>query len=114
MADHLASDDEHAIALARSVVRNLNIKKEVSLQVEEPAPPLYNPEDMYGIVGTNLQQSFEVRDVIARLVDGSRFDEFKALYGAFFGWLVLFTKTSLALAQRERRRQYYSTCTSVT
>jgi len=81
VADHLASDDEHAVALARSVVRNLNIKKEVKLKVAEPTLPLYNPEEMYGIVGTNLQQAFEVRDVIARLVDGSRFDEFKALYG---------------------------------
>ena len=77
VADHLASDDEHAVALARSVVRNLNIKKEVKLKVAEPTLPLYNPEEMYGIVGTNLQQAFEVRDVIARLVDGSRFDEFK-------------------------------------
>jgi 3-methylcrotonyl-CoA carboxylase beta subunit len=81
VADHLATDDNHAIALARNVVRNLNTPKQVSLAVTESKPPLYDPAEMYGIVGTNLQRAFDVRDIISRIVDGSVFDEFKSLYG---------------------------------
>ena len=51
------------------------------LHITEPEEPLYDAKDLYGIVGTNLKETFEVRDVIARIVDGSRFDEFKQLYG---------------------------------
>ena len=81
VADHLAVDDTHALALARGVVRNFNRAKPASLQVTESAPPAHDPSELYGIVGTSLQHTYDVRDVIARLVDGSGFDEFKANYG---------------------------------
>jgi len=81
VADHYALDDEHALAITRSIVRNLNVRKPIATQLTEPAAPLYDPAELYGIVGTNLQRPFDVRDVIARVVDGSQFDEFKALYG---------------------------------
>lgn len=82
VADHFAVDDAHALAIARSCVANLNRKKSPSTVQRVPADaPLYDPAELYGIVGTNLQQPFEVRDVIARIVDGSRFHEFKARFG---------------------------------
>lgn len=81
VADHFALDDKHALSLARASVRNLNRKKDPSTVQAEPEKPLYDPKELYGIVGTNLQQTFEVRDVIARIVDGSKFDEFKQRYG---------------------------------
>jgi 3-methylcrotonyl-CoA carboxylase beta subunit len=83
VADHYAQDDHHALSIARSIVKNCNRTKSISIAIDnEPvAPPRYNPEELYGIVGTNLQQAFDVRDVIARIVDDSRLDEFKALYG---------------------------------
>jgi len=81
VADHYALDDVHALTLARAAVRNLNRVKRPAVHITEPEEPLYDPKELYGIVGTNLKESFEVRDVIARIVDGSRFDEFKQLYG---------------------------------
>eukprot|EP00040_Diaphanoeca_grandis_P029455 m.172544 g.172544 ORF g.172544 m.172544 type:complete len:565 (-) comp31692_c0_seq1:581-2275(-) len=83
VADHYAQDDEHALSIARSVARNFNRKKDhkLSIATEPPLPPRYDPEELYGIVGTNLMKQFDVRDVIARVVDDSQFDEFKALYG---------------------------------
>eukprot|EP00051_Salpingoeca_urceolata_P018831 m.267764 g.267764 ORF g.267764 m.267764 type:complete len:582 (+) comp19289_c0_seq1:8861-10606(+) len=81
VADHFALDDHHALTIARNSVRNLNRKKQPSVAVAEPEEPLYPASDLYGIVGTNLRKTFDVRDVIARVVDGSRFDEFKARYG---------------------------------
>ncbi|RWS30807.1 hypothetical protein B4U80_12002 [Leptotrombidium deliense] len=82
VSDYYALNDEHALQLARKVVSNLNRTKSVQLDVssecEEPKWPL---DDIYGIVGDNLKKTFDVREVIARIVDGSRFDEFKALYG---------------------------------
>ena len=82
VADHFALDDRHALALTRRVVRNLNRPKSVDLELREPAPPLYPAEELYGIAGTDLKKPFEIREIIARLVDGSEFDEFKARYGA--------------------------------
>lgn len=81
VADHYALDDYHALSLARTAVRNLNRTKRPTLHVTQPEEPLYDAKDIYGIVGTDLKESFEVRDVIARIVDGSRLDEFKQLYG---------------------------------
>lgn len=83
VADHLAQDDEHALMIARSIARNFNRKTQigVSQQGVEPLPPRYDPKELYGIVGTDLQQTFDVKDVIARVVDDSVFDEFKANYG---------------------------------
>jgi len=81
VTDHYAQDDHHALAIARRLVANLNRVKRPGLALREPAEPLYAAEDLYGIVGTDLRKPFDVREVIARLVDGSEFDEFKALYG---------------------------------
>jgi 3-methylcrotonyl-CoA carboxylase beta subunit len=81
VTDHYAMDDAHALALARRVVANLNRPKHVSLQTLEPDEPLYDAAELHGIVPADPRKPFDVREVIARVVDGSRFDEFKALYG---------------------------------
>ena len=81
VADHYALDDDHALAMARRIVRNLNRTKPARLSFREPAPPLHDPEELYGIVPTDLRQPYDVREVIARTVDGSDFDEFKQNYG---------------------------------
>ncbi len=81
VVDHLAADDRHALALARDAVANLNRGKQVPVELADPAPPLHDPEELYGIVPSDVRQSFPVREVIARVVDGSRFHEFKSHYG---------------------------------
>jgi 3-methylcrotonyl-CoA carboxylase beta subunit len=81
VTDHYAQDDHHALAIARRIVADLNRVKRPALALREPVEPLYPATDLYGIVGTDLRKPFDVREVIARLVDGSEFDEFKALYG---------------------------------
>jgi 3-methylcrotonyl-CoA carboxylase beta subunit len=82
VVDHVANDDEHALSIVRSIVATLNTVKHVDLDLAEPRPPAYDPEDLYGIVPTDVRAPYEVREVIARLVDGSEFHEFKPLYGA--------------------------------
>ncbi|WHS91388.1 carboxyl transferase domain-containing protein (plasmid) [Sinorhizobium kummerowiae] len=81
VADHLARDDAHALALARRAVSALNREKPWTVERIEPEPPLYDPEEIAGIVPADLKTPYEIREVIARLVDGSRFDEFKARFG---------------------------------
>ncbi|XP_032134726.1 methylcrotonoyl-CoA carboxylase beta chain, mitochondrial [Sapajus apella] len=81
VGDHCALDDHHALYLARKVVRNLNYQKKLDVTIEPSEEPLFPADELYGIVGTNLKRTFDVREVIARIVDGSRFTEFKALYG---------------------------------
>lgn len=81
VADYLAVDDAHALALARQAVGNLNTVKRPALALQTPEPPLYDPEEILGVVPGDLKTPYDIREVIARLVDGSRFDEFKALYG---------------------------------
>jgi len=81
VTDHYATDEMHALHLARRVIRNLNYKKTLSVTVETPEDPLFPAEDLYSIVGDNLMRPYDVREVIARLVDGSKFDEFKKYYG---------------------------------
>jgi 3-methylcrotonyl-CoA carboxylase beta subunit len=81
VADHLAVDDEHALAITRRIVKNLNRNKTIGLSLQKPAPPLYAPDEIYGIVPTDMRQPYDVREVIARIVDGSEFDEFKQNYG---------------------------------
>ena len=82
VVDHVAADDEHALEIVRSIVANLNISKLSSLSMRPTESPAYPIEDLYGIVPGDVRAPYDVREVIARLVDGSRFDEFKALYGA--------------------------------
>nr|CAD7427637.1 unnamed protein product [Timema monikensis] len=81
VTDHYAVDDNHALYLSRRVVKNLNKHKDPSVTIRNVDPPLHSLHDLYGIVGGNIKRSFDVREVIARIVDGSRFDEFKIQYG---------------------------------
>jgi len=81
VADHYAQNDAHAIGIARRIVADLNRTKPRSLDVQPPREPLYPAEDLYGIVQADVRKPYDVREVIARLVDGSEFDEFKKLYG---------------------------------
>ncbi|WP_046117196.1 carboxyl transferase domain-containing protein [Ensifer aridi] len=81
VADHLARDDAHALALARRAVSGLNREKPWSVELAKPEPPLYDPEEITGIVPADLRTPYEIREVIARIVDGSRFDEFKSRFG---------------------------------
>jgi len=82
VADHYALNDEHALQLARNAVSRLNHQKPVQGDVRPVEAPLYDASELYGIVGTDLKKPFDVREVIARLVDASDFDEFKQFYGA--------------------------------
>ena len=82
VVDHYARDDAHALAIARRIVANLNQLKAPEIDIRDAAEPLYDPAEIAGLVPTNLRKPFEVREVIARIVDASRFDEFKELYGA--------------------------------
>ncbi|WP_374347411.1 carboxyl transferase domain-containing protein [Phenylobacterium sp.] len=81
VVDHVAADDEHALQIVRSIVANLNTTKPADVVLAEPRPPAYDPEELYGIVPADVRAPYDVREVIARIVDGSEFDEFKALYG---------------------------------
>jgi acetyl-CoA carboxylase carboxyltransferase component len=82
VADDYAVSDEHALALAREIVANLNLPRpELPWELEEAEDPLLDPAELYGIVPTDYAKGYDVREVIARLVDGSRFHEFKPLYG---------------------------------
>ncbi len=80
VADYLADDDEHALRIARTIVSTLNTSKHMPLDMEAPQDPRYDPTEIYGIVSTDPRKGYDVREVIARMVDGSRFDEFKERY----------------------------------
>ncbi|XP_046943760.1 methylcrotonoyl-CoA carboxylase beta chain, mitochondrial [Lynx rufus] len=81
VSDYYALDDTHALHITRKIVRNLNYQKKLDVSIEPSEDPLFPADELYGIVGTNLKRNFDIREVIARIVDGSRFNEFKALYG---------------------------------
>jgi 3-methylcrotonyl-CoA carboxylase beta subunit len=81
VADHLARDDAHALALARRAVANLNGAKSHCVQSQAVEDPLYDPEELLGVVPADARTPYDIREVIARVVDGSWFDEFKARYG---------------------------------
>jgi 3-methylcrotonyl-CoA carboxylase beta subunit len=80
VADHFAENDAHALAIARDIVANLNRIKRVALATVEPREPVYAPEEILGIVPRDTRIPFDIRELIARIVDGSHFDEFKARY----------------------------------
>jgi len=82
VADHLAEDDPHALAIVRRIVSNLNRLKPLRLDLRAPEAPLYPADEIYGIVPADTRKPYDVREIIARLADGSRFDEFKARFGA--------------------------------
>jgi len=81
VADHLADDDDHAIELTRSIVAHLNRAKRITTELATPQPPRYDPAEIYGLLPTDVRKPYPVRELIARLVDGSRLHEFKARYG---------------------------------
>ena len=81
VADYLAEDDAHALALARRAVTHLNRRPPAGVQWQSPEPPAYDPEEILGVVPGDLRTPYDIREVIARIVDGSRFDEFKARFG---------------------------------
>jgi len=81
VTDHYAQNEPHALAIARRILRNCNGVKPAQLALREPVAPLYDASELYGIIPTDSRKPYDVREVIARLVDGSEFDEFKKLYG---------------------------------
>ncbi len=81
VADHYADDDEHALAIAQRCIANLNWRKLGQLQTRAPLAPLHASDELYGVIPADAKQPFDVREVIARVVDGSEFDEFKAQFG---------------------------------
>jgi 3-methylcrotonyl-CoA carboxylase beta subunit len=81
VADHLAQDDHHALSIARRIVAHLNHKKSADIPLRDPREPAYDIAELDGVVPADLKKQYDVREVIARLVDASEFDEFKALYG---------------------------------
>jgi acetyl-CoA carboxylase carboxyltransferase component len=88
VADHYATSDEHALAIARRIVANLQSRKQVPWDVTRPEAPALDPTELYGLLPEDFRHQVDPRELVARLVDGSRFDEFKALYGETLvcGW----------------------------
>ncbi|WP_372659427.1 carboxyl transferase domain-containing protein, partial [Hydrogenophaga sp.] len=82
VADHLAQNDAHALALARQAVATLNRRKEATQALREPRAPLHDPQELYGVIPADTRKPYDVREIIARVVDGSEFHEFKARFGA--------------------------------
>ncbi len=81
VTDHLADNDEHALEIAREILAHLNRKSPSAIERLTPEDPLYDPKEIAGILPTDLRKPFDIREIIARTVDGSRFHEFKQLYG---------------------------------
>jgi acetyl-CoA carboxylase carboxyltransferase component len=81
VADHLATDDEHALEIVRDIVGHFTGRKELPWTPREPEDPLYDPRELAGVIPRSIRKGYDVREVLARIVDGSRFQEFKALYG---------------------------------
>jgi 3-methylcrotonyl-CoA carboxylase beta subunit len=82
VVDHVAANDEHAIGIVRDIVSRLNTVKHIDIDIKTPVPPLYDPQELYGIIPADERAPYDVREVIARIVDGSMMHEFKPLYGA--------------------------------
>ncbi len=81
VADHLAQNDVHALALARHAVKNLNAQKQPNIATHKPVPPKFDAQELYGVIPADTRKPFDVREIIARIVDGSEFDEFKSRFG---------------------------------
>lgn len=81
VTDHYALNDEDALAITRNIVQNLNRRPRQAIDVQPVEEPLYDPAELYGIINKDIRKPYDVREIIARIVDGSRFHEFKALYG---------------------------------
>ncbi|MCG8440818.1 MAG: methylcrotonoyl-CoA carboxylase, partial [Caulobacterales bacterium] len=81
VVDHYAANDDHALEIVRRVIANLNTRKQASLDLAAPRAPLYDPAEIDGVVPADVRTPYDARELIARLVDGSEFDEFRKLYG---------------------------------
>jgi 3-methylcrotonyl-CoA carboxylase beta subunit len=81
VADHYAQNDHHALEIAKTAISNLNRTKSVEMNIQPIIKPVYSNDEIYGIIPKDSRQPFDIREIIARVVDGSEFDEFKALYG---------------------------------
>jgi len=81
VSDHYAQNDQHALQIARNIIQNLNRPDKFEVDISEPEEPYYDPEELYGVVPNDLRKQYDIREVIARIADGSRFHEFKELYG---------------------------------
>src|SRR5690606_27744214 len=81
VADHFAENDRHALQIARDCIANLNRRKTLPVAIREPREPLYAADELYGIIPKDTRRPFDIREVIARIVDGSELHEFKARYG---------------------------------
>ncbi len=81
VSDHYAQNDDHAIKIVRNIVECLDPPRKFELEISEPEDPYYDPAEIYGIIPKNIRQPYDIRELIARIVDGSRFQEFKELYG---------------------------------
>ena len=81
VSNHYAENDEHAIQITRNIVECLNPARKFELELSEPEDPYYDPEEIYGIIPKNIRKPYDIRELIARMADGSRFQEFKELYG---------------------------------
>ena len=82
LVDHVAVDDDHALQIVRSIAGRLNTPPRTGLVMADPAPPAFDPQELYGVIPTDVRAPYDVHEVIARVVDGSHFDEFKPLYGS--------------------------------
>ena len=82
VVDHLAENDDHALTIVRDIVSHLGSEAGAGIELKDPRPPAYDPEELYGIIPDDVRAPYDVHEVIARLVDGSEFHEFKALYGS--------------------------------
>ncbi len=82
VVDHVAANDEHALSIVREIVARLNTRKQVDIDVAAPKPPRFAPEELYGVIPADVRAPYDVREVIARIVDDSALHEFKPLYGA--------------------------------
>jgi 3-methylcrotonyl-CoA carboxylase beta subunit len=82
VVDHVAANDEHALAIVREIIARLNTVKTVDIDVAAPVPPRFDPAELYGIIPADVRAPYDVREVIARIVDGSELHEFKPLYGS--------------------------------
>ncbi len=82
VVDHLAENDEHALTIVRDIVARLNTVKAPDIDLAEPVPPKFDPEELYGVIPDDVRTPYDVHEIIARIVDGSEFHEFKPLYGS--------------------------------
>ncbi|MET0545318.1 MAG: carboxyl transferase domain-containing protein [Caulobacterales bacterium] len=81
VVDHVAENDEHALLIVRDIIANLNTLRNTDIEIQTPRPPKFDPKEIYGIVPQDVRTPYDVREIIARIVDGSDLHEFKALYG---------------------------------